>query len=229
MSVFKKKFVNPHKLEKKIVTLSKESKLKRETVKQLMYYFQTITKKYGGKMPRTQFRQEMTSRFNLMDDFMLDNLYRCFDLKNRGSLTMEEYLRGMGGFLSDDMEIITKLSFTVYDLNGDGYITREEMMQWLKTSLTRQSHEDDSDEGVKELIDIIIKKLDCLDHDNRVSLKDFRAAVAEDDLLLESLSSCLPPTENKKAFFLMISGDLKYTLSPSGPSAPVRFDAPVRK
>lgn len=59
----------------------------------------------------------------------------------------------------------------VYDLNGDGFITREEMLQWLKTSLIRQSHEDDSDEGVKELIDIIIKKLDCVDHDNRVSLK----------------------------------------------------------
>lgn len=59
----------------------------------------------------------------------------------------------------------------VYDLNGDGFVTREEMLQWLKTSLIRQSHEDDSDEGVKELIDIIIKKLDCVDHDNRVSLK----------------------------------------------------------
>ena len=59
----------------------------------------------------------------------------------------------------------------MYDLNGDGFITREEMLQWLKTSLIRQSHEDDSDEGVKELIDIIIKKLDCVDHDNRVSLK----------------------------------------------------------
>jgi hypothetical protein len=44
------------------------------------------------------------------------------------------------------------------------------MLQWLKSSLIRQSHDDDSDEGVKELIDIIIKKLDAVDHDNRVSL-----------------------------------------------------------
>ena len=58
----------------------------------------------------------------------------------------------------------------MYDLNGDGYITREEMLQWLKNSLVRQSHEDDSDEGVKELIEIVIKKLDAFDHDNRVSL-----------------------------------------------------------
>ena len=48
-----------------------------------------------------------------MDDFMLDNLYRCFDLKNRGYLTPDEYVRGMGMFLSDNMELKTKLCFQV--------------------------------------------------------------------------------------------------------------------
>ena len=52
-------------------------------------------------------------RFNLMDDFMLDNLYRCFDLKNRGHLTPDEYVRGMGMFLSDSWELKTKLCFQV--------------------------------------------------------------------------------------------------------------------
>ncbi|XP_076438216.1 calaxin-like [Babylonia areolata] len=221
-----KKYVNSHKLEKKLQKLSKESHLKRETVKQLLHYFDSLTKSTANRMPRSQFRMEMTCRFNLMDDFMLDNLYRCFDLKNRGSLTSEEYVRGMGMFLSDDEQYKTKLCFQVYDLNGDGFITREEMLQWLKTSLVRQSHEDDSDEGVKELIDIIMKKLDCVDHDNRVSLEDFHAAVKEDYLLQEALSACLPPVEHKKAFLLMISGDLRHELRPTGQSAPGTRDIP---
>ena len=48
-----------------------------------------------------------------MDDFMLDNLYRCFDLKNRGHLTPDEYVRGMGMFLSDSWGLKTKLCFQV--------------------------------------------------------------------------------------------------------------------
>lgn len=30
-------------------------------------------------------------------------------------------------------------AFTVYDLNGDGYISREEMFQMLKTSIIKVS------------------------------------------------------------------------------------------
>lgn len=52
-------------------------------------------------------------RFTLNDDFMLDNLYRCFDQKNRGYLIMEEYVRGMGMFLSDNLSIKIRLCFQV--------------------------------------------------------------------------------------------------------------------
>lgn len=62
-----------------------------------------------------------------------------------------------------------RLSTQVYDLNGDGFISREEILQWLKGSLVKQSHEDDTDESIKELMDIIMKKLDVVDHDNKVS------------------------------------------------------------
>ena len=48
-----------------------------------------------------------------MDDFMLDNLYRCFDWKNRGQLSQEEYVRGMGLFLSEDLDLKIKLCFQV--------------------------------------------------------------------------------------------------------------------
>ena len=65
----------------------------------------------------------------------------------------------------------------MYDLNGDNRISRDEMMQWLKSSLVRQSHEDDTDEGVKELVEIIMRKLDCIDHDNRVSFQVISFAI----------------------------------------------------
>jgi hypothetical protein len=51
-------------------------------------------------------------------------------------------------------------------------------------------------------------------------VQDFRQAVADDVLLLESLSSCLPPTEFKKAFLLMISGDLNHIIRPTNMEDP---------
>ena len=52
--------------------------------------------------------------------------------------------------------------FTVYDLNGDGYISREEMFQLLKSSLIKQPTEEDPDEGVKELVELSLKKMVCM-------------------------------------------------------------------
>ena len=49
--------------------------------------------------------------------------------------------------------------FHVYDLNGDEYISREEMFQMLKNSLIRQPTEEDPDEGVKDLVEITLKKM----------------------------------------------------------------------
>jgi hypothetical protein len=44
---------------------------------------------------------------------------------------------------------------------------------------------------VKDLVDIILKKLDE-DRDGRVNEQDYASAVAKDSLLLEAFGQCLP-------------------------------------
>ena len=51
--------------------------------------------------------------------------------------------------MSGTEEEHTRYCFDIYDLNGDGVITREEMLTMLKTSLGRQGMDEDPDEGVK--------------------------------------------------------------------------------
>ena len=46
--------------------------------------------------------------------------------------------------------------FDIYDLNSDGFISREEMLNMMKTALGRQGLEDDQDEGVKVLYELKI-------------------------------------------------------------------------
>ena len=49
--------------------------------------------------------------------------------------------------------------FSIYDLNDDGYISREEMFQMLKTTMVRQPSEEDPDEGIKDLVETMIKRM----------------------------------------------------------------------
>ena len=51
--------------------------------------------------------------------------------------------------------------------------------------------EDDGDEGVKDLIEMTLKKMDH-DKDGRVSFGDFEMTVKKDPLMMEAFGPCLP-------------------------------------
>lgn len=55
--------------------------------------------------------------------------------------------------------MLWKVCFEVYYFNGDGYISRERIYDMLKNSLHQQSPEEETDEGIRELVDIALKKM----------------------------------------------------------------------
>ncbi|XP_046846251.1 EF-hand calcium-binding domain-containing protein 1-like isoform X2 [Xenia sp. Carnegie-2017] len=135
------------------------------------------------KLDRTKFRDILHNTFGMTDDFLMDGVFRAFDKDNDSNINMEEWILGLSVFLRD--------CFEVYDLNSDGYISREEIFQMLKSSLIKQPTEEDPDEGVKELVEIVLK---LVDHGNvgKLSFKDFEMVVNKEPLLLEAFGPCLP-------------------------------------
>lgn len=66
--------------------------------------------------------------------------------------------------------------------------------------MIKQPGEEDPDEGVKDLSELALKKFD-VDHDGKISFRDYETAVKEEPLLLEAFGQCLP-TEETSAHFL---------------------------
>lgn len=64
------------------------------------------------------------------------------------------------------------------------------MFQMLKNCLVKEVVEEDED-GVKDLVDLVLKKLDE-DRDGRVSEADWAGAIAKETLLMEAFGKCLP-------------------------------------
>ena len=61
----------------------------------------------------------------------------------------------------------------------------------------------EEDEGVKDLIEMTIKKMDY-DKDGRISLDDFSHTVSEDVLMLEAFGKCLPSDKTGQEFLSTI-------------------------
>ncbi|RKO92432.1 hypothetical protein BDK51DRAFT_14718, partial [Blyttiomyces helicus] len=142
-----------------------------------------------GKIDRPRFRDLMADTFGVDDSLLMDRVFRCFDLDADNYISYDEFMKGMSVFLRGRTDERIKFCFRVYDLNGDKYISKEEMYTMLKNSLVKGAEEDE--DGVKDLVDLVLKKLDD-DRDGRVSDTDWSKAIGEEPLLMEAFGQCLP-------------------------------------
>ncbi|KAM6900014.1 calaxin [Xenentodon cancila] len=159
------------------------------------------TAAYG--LDRETFTQMLHYYFGLKDEIIMDRVFRIFDKDNNQSVTVEEWIEGLSIFLRGNLDEKIKYCFSVYDLNSDHYISRDEMFRMLKDCLMRQSTDEDPDEGIRDLVEITLKKMDH-DRDGSVSFKDFKKAVREENLLLEAFGPCLPDPRSVEMYELHV-------------------------
>lgn len=152
-----------------------------------------------NKLDRIKFRDVLHNQFDMTDDLIMDRVFKAFDKDNDSYINLEEWVRGLSIFLRGTLEEHVKFCFEVYDFNGDGYISRDEMFGLLKKAVVKQSIDEDPDEGIKDLVELALKKLD-LDGDHRVSFDDFQEAIKQETLLLQGFGQCLPDDRQKRAF-----------------------------
>ncbi|XP_076435881.1 calaxin-like [Babylonia areolata] len=185
-------------IEQKVSELAPKTTLKKKVIHSLVELFNCNCSDKG--LDRVSFRDCIMSLFHILDDFILDRLFHTMDVtSNSQHLKVDDFVTGMASLLTEDLDEKANFSFKVYDLNGDGHVTREKMIQFLKNCIVTKSHDadqDDADEGIRELTEMALKKLDT-DNDGRVSLEDFRAAVHVDKLRLELLGQCFPDDKDR--------------------------------
>ncbi|XP_019363968.1 PREDICTED: EF-hand calcium-binding domain-containing protein 1 [Gavialis gangeticus] len=197
--------MNRKKLQKQAEALNRGARhFRRPEVECLIRLFYTLVPEAGERrgaagLDRNAFRSVLHLTFGMTDDMIMDRVFRAFDKDNDSCVSVKEWVEGLSIFLRGTLEEKMKYCFEVYDLNGDGYISREEMFHMLKNSLLKQPTEEDPDEGIKDLVEITLKKMDY-DHDGKLSYTDFEKAVRDENLLLEAFGPCLPDIKSSLAF-----------------------------
>ncbi|KAG5210129.1 hypothetical protein JEQ12_015323 [Ovis aries] len=177
-----------------------EEVIKKSEIECLIRIFHNVVgrgdmKLANAGLDRNTFRVILHSIFGMTDDVLMNRVFFAFDKDNDNYINVKEWVKGLSVFLRGTFEEKLKFCFEVYYFNGDGYISRERIYDMLKNSLHQQSPEEEADEGIRELVDIALKKMDY-DNDGRISFADFERAVKEDRLLLEVFGPCLPDTKS---------------------------------
>ncbi|XP_066096058.1 calaxin-like [Saccopteryx bilineata] len=198
--------MDPRALRKLVESISKTVKsFKKYEVECLIILFYDLVERADVRLDnvgldRVAFRTILHGLFGMTDDKLLNRVFFAFDKDSDNCINVNEWVKGLSVFLRGTLEEKLKFCFEVYYLNGDdGCISEEEIFDLLKNSLYQQSPEEETDEGIKELVDITLKKMDY-DNDGKISFADFEKAVKEDRLMMEVLGQCLPKSEICLAF-----------------------------
>ncbi|XP_030751582.1 EF-hand calcium-binding domain-containing protein 1-like [Sitophilus oryzae] len=186
-----------YKIYKKLVTFNKSTSKSTKSASSIITTGTTVSE----GIDRTVFREVLHNTFDIITENMLmDRIFCVWDKINCGLICLENWFQGMSLFLKGNTAKQIDYCFAVYDLNSDGFITKDEMFQLLKNCLIKFPQEEDPEESVRDLVDIVMKKMDK-DKDGKVCLEDYRETVSGEPLLLEAFGRCLP-TEGSKITFL---------------------------
>ncbi|XP_061513554.1 calaxin isoform X1 [Anopheles gambiae] len=163
-----------------------------------------VIAKAGSSMDgidRSVFRELLHSTFDIVtEETLMERIFCAWEKGYEGlPIRLEGWLMGLSTFLKGSQAEKTAFCFRVYDLNSDGFITKDEMFALLRNCLIKQPQDEDPDEGVKDLVEIALRKLD-MDKDGKISFQDYQEAIAEEPLLLEAFGQCLPSDRATMSF-----------------------------
>uniref|UniRef100_A0A3P9LUW5 EF-hand domain-containing protein n=1 Tax=Oryzias latipes TaxID=8090 RepID=A0A3P9LUW5_ORYLA len=122
-------------------------------------------------------------------------VFQSFDTNKDGKIDFMEYVAAVNLILRGKLEDKLKWSFKVYDRDGHGSLSREEVGHVVRIINNIKKHEDPNlTESADDICDRMFQLLDK-NRDSQISLEEFIEGAEKDPWLMEHLRMDIRPTE----------------------------------
>ncbi|XP_028171702.1 frequenin-1-like [Ostrinia furnacalis] len=121
----------------------------------------------------------------IMEGFLFSRLQRASD----GSIEFEEFIRALSVTSRGNLDEKLHWAFRLYDVDNDGYITREEMYNIVDAiyQMVGQTPQPEDENTPQKRVDKIFDQMDK-NHDDRLTLEEFREGSKADPRIVQALS-----------------------------------------
>ncbi|XP_059551346.1 Kv channel-interacting protein 1 isoform X2 [Myotis daubentonii] len=116
-------------------------------------------------------------------------LFHAFDTTQTGSVKFEDFVTALSILLRGTVHEKLRWTFNLYDINKDGYINKEEMMDIVKAiydMMGKYTHPVLREDTPRQHVDVFFQKMDK-NKDGIVTLDEFLESCQEDDNIMRSL------------------------------------------
>jgi len=141
------------------------------------WYHSCLIDVQNGTMNKEEFKKAYFSLYSHDGDCsgLAEHVFRVFDRNGDGNIDFKEFVSYMSTISKGSVDDKLTAAFNVYDVNHNGFISREEMLQIIESiyKLVENVAEFSEDEATPEMR--VAKFMDLMDKDKdgQLSLKEF--------------------------------------------------------
>eukprot|EP01112_Ceratiomyxa_fruticulosa_P013124 TRINITY_DN3673_c0_g3_i1.p1 TRINITY_DN3673_c0_g3~~TRINITY_DN3673_c0_g3_i1.p1 ORF type:complete len:222 (+),score=37.58 TRINITY_DN3673_c0_g3_i1:63-668(+) len=175
---------NPTK--KEILDLVQDTHFTEEEVFKLFEHFKSISASIesDGVIDMNEFQEAL----GLRNSVFAQRIFQIFDINRDNVVNFKEFVCGLSVFCTKGTvdEKLT-FSFKLYDADGDGYISKEELYGMLKASLFDNIMLAMPEQHMRALVDQTFTEADE-NHDGFISLEEYRSLVMRHPTILNNFT-----------------------------------------
>eukprot|EP01002_Notosolenus_urceolatus_P012046 NODE_4126_length_839_cov_7.137975_g3414_i0.p1 GENE.NODE_4126_length_839_cov_7.137975_g3414_i0~~NODE_4126_length_839_cov_7.137975_g3414_i0.p1 ORF type:complete len:211 (-),score=49.79 NODE_4126_length_839_cov_7.137975_g3414_i0:78-710(-) len=168
-----------------LVELQSSSGFSQDQIETLYNHFQRISslREADGLVSKDEFLDVLQAKSSVL----LDRMFALFDKDSSGHIDFREFLVGLS-ILCDkgSKEAKLKFAFKMYDLDGDGFISKDELLKIVESCLFQNSLSLPT-EALQKLVDATFRQAD-IDGDGRITVEEFDKYVINHPQVIEQLT-----------------------------------------
>ncbi|KFQ45038.1 Kv channel-interacting protein 4, partial [Nestor notabilis] len=116
-------------------------------------------------------------------------LFNAFDTDHNGSVSFEDFVMGLSILLRGTVQEKLKWAFNLYDINKDGYITKEEMLDIMKAiydMMGKCTYPILKEDAPRQHVETFFQKMDK-NKDGVVTIDEFIESCQKDENIMRSM------------------------------------------
>jgi len=143
----------------------------------------------NGVINKEEFKEVM-KQMGVLDGFLQDLIFNVFDNNKDGSINFQEFVTALSVMTRGDPNEKLEFAFSMYDLDGNGFIDKEEMTQIMESFYKLVgplvTFSGKKYESPQQLVDEFFDTMDA-NGDGKISLEEYKEGALKNPDIIQGL------------------------------------------
>jgi Ca2+-binding EF-hand superfamily protein len=143
----------------------------------------------SGAINKRDFK-ELMKGVGVQDPFLQDLIFGTFDRDKDGNINFKEFVTGLSVITRGSPDEKLEFAFRMYDLDGNGFITREDMLQVIEAFFKLVgpvvTFAGKKYESAEQLVDDFFDQMDS-NKDDKISIEEYKEGAMKNPDIIQGL------------------------------------------